>query len=72
MGLIFVYLVMVAGVAGLVAPAVYVAFNLALAPWLGWPEMPPSVAVLVGVVVGALVCRVRRSRSQVVQTWRIR
>ena len=71
MGLIFVWLVMVAGVAGLVAPAVYVAFNLALAPWLGWPEMPPSVAVLVGVVVGALVCKVQRKPS-VATTWRMR
>lgn len=43
--------------APLLTVAVYAGYNLAIAPWLQWPEMPVPAAVLLGSVLAVKVTR---------------
>ena len=59
MGALFVWSLLVLLVGCPLGAFVYGAWNLALAPWLDWREMPVGVAVVVGLTIAALVVRVR-------------
>jgi len=59
--IIFALLLLWALTAGIVSPLVYSVWNLVLAPWLEWREMPVSAAVTIGSAFALLSVRVRRS-----------
>lgn len=61
MGVIFTWFLLWVPASLLVTLATYAGWNLALAPWLGWSEMPLAVAILVGTILGACMVRVRQT-----------
>lgn len=59
MGALFVWSLLVALIGSVLSAFLYGAWNLVLAPWLEWREMPVGAAFVLGTFLAAMVVRVR-------------
>lgn len=61
MGFVLAVFLLVAMSTSVLSTFVYASWNLILAPWMGWREMPVEVAALAGFTFSVITVKVRKS-----------